>query len=398
MTEIAMFGLLNIEKSLITDKHDRAEYQAHYCGLCHALGNEYNPFYRLITNYEVTLFYLILTSLKTENHGHVNVRCPVSFGKKNAHVSDDSAVMADLSVFLFHEKIKDDELDEKRKIPGFIRRRLERDALKACERLAHKGIDCDYIQELMDTQRDLEKKNVHALETISEPTALTMAHIFEYLAVTCNKADHKTSFRNVGYNLGQWIYIMDSIIDFEKDLIMKRFNPIALTCNTTSRNILIHEIPNTMKTDIRHRLFHILANLKALLPALHIGQNISIIRHIIIDELERKTNIVIKAMETPNRQSRQKLSVIQASFAGLMVPELAFASNGSDQSCGSLGGPILACGVLLYAFKTMFRCQPIACCFGHTHPDRVQVDTGCGQKRIYKKGCDGTYRDERSCC
>jgi hypothetical protein len=153
-----------------------------------------------------------------------------------------------------------------------------------------------------------------------------------------------------------------------------------------------------MKTEISHILYQIVTNLKTLFPALQLRLNSSIIHQIIIEELERKTAVVIEAMEISNGQSRKKLSVLQASIAGLMIPELAFASNSSDQTCGSLSGPIIACGVLLYAFKTMFRCNSIGCCPLHTHPDRILVDNGCGRKRTYKKGCDGTYKDERSCC
>ena len=102
-------------------------------------------------------------------------------------------------------------------------------------------------------------------------------------------------------------------------------------------------------------------------------------------------------MEINSKNSRKKLKILQASVAGVLIPEAVFASNGTDQLCGSCVGPVLLCGIVAYAFKTMFRCGPVGCCPCSSHPKNVQVDTGCGGKKTYKRGWDGNYRDN-SCC
>ncbi len=393
-----MFGLLKLEPSAVGDKDiDFQMYQAHYCGLCKILANDYGQLSRLITNYEATFMYLLLTASREEKNLFIKSRCPVSLSKKEVCLTSDAKTIADISMILFYEKMLDDESDEKRSLPGFVKRNIQNKYRKAVARLSKDGFNAGYIHQLMIKQRKLEARQINSLEVISEQTALMMAYIFKFIS-SFNSKTYQEFYIKLGYQLGKWIYIMDSLIDFEKDFLLKQFNPILLKCNFISQKPRINQLPDLLQVEIKNNLIEILRNIRNILPRIKLHRNHNLIKGILVHTLERKSDIVFEAMASNSKNSRRNLRILQASVAGVLLPEAAFASNGLDQICGSLVGPILMCGVLVYAFKIMFRCKTVPCCPCCSHQESVAVEDGCGRKKVYKRGWDGKYRDQSSCC
>jgi hypothetical protein len=300
-------------------------------------------------------------------------------------------------MILFYEKVIDDEFDEKRVLPGFVKRKIENKYSKALKRLSQDGFDAGYIHQLMIKQRTLEDRQIDSLDEISEQTALLMAYIFKYIS-SFNLQSCQELYLQLGYQLGKWIYIMDSLIDFEKDFLLKQFNPILLKCNFTSRKPKINQIPDLLQVEIKSNLIEVLKNIRKILPQVKLYRNQNLIRELLIHSLERKSDIVLEAMESNSINSMRNMRILQTSVAGLLFPEVAFASSGLDQNCGALVGPVLMCGIMVYAFKIMFRCNLGLCCPCWSHQDSVIVEDGCGKKKVYKRGWDGKYRDQSSCC
>ena len=121
-----MFGLLKVDPDVVNNENDFMTYQAHYCGLCNILATEYWCLSRFITNCEVTLIYLLLTSQSKMNTRFIKARCPVHLPKRDVVFQNGSEILADLTIVLFYEKLLDDEFDEKKKLPGFIRKRIDK--------------------------------------------------------------------------------------------------------------------------------------------------------------------------------------------------------------------------------------------------------------------------------
>lgn len=99
--------------------------------------------------YEVTLIYLLLTSQSKMNTLFTKARCPVRLSKRDVVFQNGSEILADISIVLFYEKLLDDEFDEKKKLPGFIKKRIDKKYQKAEGRLAGFGFDTVYIHHLM---------------------------------------------------------------------------------------------------------------------------------------------------------------------------------------------------------------------------------------------------------
>jgi hypothetical protein len=111
-----MLGLLKINSDQFDTKEDLKTYQAHYCGLCHALAGKFGQVSRLFTNYEATLMHLLFAG-ETANEVLLQKGfCPVTLSKKNIY-SFNSDIFADMSIFLAFEKMQDDEYDESKKHP-----------------------------------------------------------------------------------------------------------------------------------------------------------------------------------------------------------------------------------------------------------------------------------------
>ncbi len=399
-----MFGLLRVDFGQLENHEDIKKYQAYYCGLCHALSKNYGQLSRVATNYEATLMYLFFSEQGIKSFITKKLFCPVSLGKKSIYYNN-ADVIADISILLSYEKMIDDEYDDKRKLPDFIRSRIKTKYIKACNRLRKNNFDEQYLKNLMTFQRKLEADKVHSFQKTSEPTALMMGYIFDFLSTLTNKnASDKTIFKEIGYQLGKWMYIMDSIIDLEEDSLLNKFNPILLKCgHSGSRDIKLFNIPESVKFEIKENLSTILQNLKIFFTPMKDHENYSLIKYILKTNLENKTDIVFKAMDSSNKSSIKEFGFLQASVAGVISsPKLALASNGLDQACGSCVGPILACGILFYAFKIMFRCNHshMGCCCPCSlgRPDTIQVEDGCGGRKTLKRGFDDRYRDQNDCC
>ena len=394
-----MFGLLKLDPDVINNDNDFMIYQAHYCGLCKSLATEYGQLSRVITNYEVTLISLLLTSQRKLNAQFTKVRCPVSLQRKGAAFPNSSDLLADISIVLFYEKLLDNEFDEKKNIPMIIRNRMGKKYKQAQNKLSKYLFDTEYIHNLMEKQRRLEGRGIHSLDCISEQTASMMAYIFKFLSGFNNEAlANQQAFKALGFHLGKWIYIMDSLIDLEQDSLLRRFNPFLLKCGFTGNKLQIHEIPEIIKADIKVDLLKILRDIRAALSQITFYRNRNLIEGVVIKNLELKTTIVCNALERNSKNSRKKLRVLQASVAGVLIPETVFASNGMDQLCESFIGPILVCGIVIYGFKTIFKCGHVGCCSNSSHPKEVQVKDGCGGKKTYKRDLDGTYRERSACC
>ena len=95
-------------KSFPRRSQDR--FQSVYCGLCHALGQNYGPWARLILNYDFTFLALVLM----EGEGcTASFRCPCKRFCRKTRVEDASALRlaADDSVILTYWKLRDEVSD-----------------------------------------------------------------------------------------------------------------------------------------------------------------------------------------------------------------------------------------------------------------------------------------------
>lgn len=394
-----MFGLMKITPSMLTSPVLLGVYKGHYCGLCHSISRQYSQAARLLTSYEVTFMRLVLEALQQHGFNKSNTRCPVSLFGKEILETEHHDVTADISLILAYEKMIDDEHDEERRLPGFMRKKITRYYHDACNRLKLSDFNAGHISTLMKTQRNIEKSMSCSMDSVSRPTALMMAYIFGYLAQVGNSSNNIKPLRNLGFYLGKWLYLMDALVDLEQDSLLRRFNPLVLSCGFSGKKVKIHDIPMNLAIKIQNDFNNIFAELEHTLCSLRLKRHYLLIRGILLDGLGNMTRTVLEAMHNGSRENRQKLRILQLSASSILTPEMAFAASGHGHAFDSCASSVLACGIMAYALRILFR----GCCGGNggcmicdNRPRTVQVEDGCGGRKTYRRGWDGKYREE--CC
>lgn len=208
-----MFGYVNVFKDELKIK-DFNIYRAYYCGLCKQLGESFGAFYRLGLSYDFTFLALVLDSADDNKICFSSEGCAKHLGKKRLVVKNNSAInyAADMSVVLNYYKILDDINDE-----FFSKSHIFYLPYKsAMGKIKH--IKSDIINSVRDNLEllyKLEKEKCAEPDIVSDAFARAMRAIFS----------ENRALENFGYNIGKFIYLIDSLDDLEKDVKKKSYNP-----------------------------------------------------------------------------------------------------------------------------------------------------------------------------
>lgn len=225
-----MFGYIKIFKDELKFK-DFDAYKAVYCSLCRTLGKDYGLVARMTLNYDFTFLALLKLSLQQEEPCFE--KCSCSFNplhKCKKCTSGDSALhfSAAAAMLMIHYKLLDDVDDEKS-----IKRFLSNTALKAVNR-SYKKASASYPQldsimkEMHLSQSKAEKENLPA-DAYAHATADALGKIFS-LGETGEK--NQILYR-MGYCLGRYVYFIDALDDYDKDVKSGSFN-VFKACNNIS--------------------------------------------------------------------------------------------------------------------------------------------------------------------
>ena len=134
-----MFGFIRpVKPELRVREVER--FQCVYCGLCHAIRQEYGRLHTMFLSYDMTFLALVLTSLEETAPEIVRRRCDASPVRPKAVCTAGAGILraADLSVLLTYHKVCDTLLDErgiKRFGARILRTLLRRGYEKAQRRL-----------------------------------------------------------------------------------------------------------------------------------------------------------------------------------------------------------------------------------------------------------------------
>ncbi|WHH57351.1 DUF5685 family protein [Petroclostridium sp. X23] len=200
-------------------------FKAYYCGLCKALGKEFNQAVRMGLNYDFTFLALLLSSIDGQDEKINKEGCITNPIKKKPVVwmNEHIQYSAYMSVILTYFKLLDDWKDD-RSIPSLF-------ALWAYVlplRKARKKYPEKYegIRKSLGKLSELEKAKCDIIDESADAFAVLMQEIFVPPYITDEKMQRILAW--VGYNLGRWIYILDAFHDVETDIRQKNYNPVLL--------------------------------------------------------------------------------------------------------------------------------------------------------------------------
>lgn len=249
-----MFGYLQPYKPYLLVK-DYELYKSVYCGLCKTLGEEYSIFARFALSYDCTCYALLAMGLNGKCENVIKKHCVFNPMKKCTYCtlgSEELKFSAAITVIILYYKLEDNIKDNSfiKGIPVRILKifvsHWRKKAMKIYPEIEK------IVSNLNKSQYEVEKLEKPTIDMCAEPTAVMMRELVKLLA---KDETEKIVFSEFGYFLGRWIYLMDAVDDYEKDIKKCNFNPFVFSekCKNFSedeRAIYINSVLNDAVTHI----------------------------------------------------------------------------------------------------------------------------------------------------
>ncbi len=212
-----MFGYVRINKMDLTFR-EYEHYKAYYCGLCKYLKRNHSEISRLSLNYDITFLILMLTSVYEPKAEIFFEKCIVNPVNKKKHmINEITEYAASMNILLTYYKLEDNVKDD-----GDIKSKLTKAIYKSSFKGAYKKYPekAEYIKSCLKELSDLEEENSTNIDLVSNTFGRLMQEIFAYA-----DDEYTQRLKNVGFNVGKYIYIMDAYEDLDKDLETGSYNP-----------------------------------------------------------------------------------------------------------------------------------------------------------------------------
>ncbi len=233
-----MFGYLKPDNPNLYMKDD-VLYKALYCGICKSIGEVCGQKARFCLSYDIAFMSAITHNVLGVDITVNKERCIAHQIKKRpiAKPDDISKTLGAVNVILAYYKLKDDILDENR---GGIKSSFIKSGYKKAKKLFPE-ID-KIVKDGYSALLSYEKQNLDSIDVVCDPFAKILEEISTF--VFKDKATEYT--RGLFYAIGKWVYLIDALDDYDKDINKKNFNVLFNSYKKGTFNDLVE----THKQDI----------------------------------------------------------------------------------------------------------------------------------------------------
>ncbi len=203
-----MFGYV---KPVGLKKEEQIEFDTYYCSICKAM-KRYANTSRLFLSYDCTFLCMLLSEMLMEPVDKTVEMC--LFRKKNIVYNSIVEFCADLNLLLVYYKLLDDVNDD-----NSNRAKLLIAMHKSpFEKVRKNNPDLDIlVKSNLDYLYTLESHNCDEVEEVANAFGTLLKEI---VALKCKQE----SLLDFSFNLGKYIYILDAIMDYEKDMKKGEYN------------------------------------------------------------------------------------------------------------------------------------------------------------------------------
>lgn len=214
-----MFGYVICNKKGLSEE-ELARYRSMYCGLCRCLGERYGQFQRMSLNYDMTFLALFLSSLYEPQETESEFRCAAHPCRKSRSVENKyTEYAADMTIMLTYYKCMDDWQDEHKRTKYQYAKHLKESFQKVREQYPRQSRSVeDAIREL----GEIEKSHLAVPDNAVNCSGKMLSELFVY-----EEDFWSNSLRKFGYELGRFIYLMDAVMDYKKDIKNRSYNPLV---------------------------------------------------------------------------------------------------------------------------------------------------------------------------
>ena len=252
-----MFGYVRTDTPYLYIKDDML-YKAMYCGVCKGIAETSGHSARMGLSYDVTFLSVLLHNVagidvKIEK-SHCLTHCIRA--REMAEVDEMTRQIGALNTILVYYKYTDDIMDGDK---GRGKRLWFKQGFKRAKK-KYPAIESIVKRNLAEQER-AEKAKVDSVDRAADATANMIAEFSNY--VLGEKATEYT--HNLCYALGKWIYLIDALDDYDKDVKKGAYNPFYLAYKAENKQALLsgekgEEVCfafNAIFFDIRENLSHI---------------------------------------------------------------------------------------------------------------------------------------------
>lgn len=215
-----MFGYVVANKEIMTEDQLR-RYRACYCGLCRALRLRRGSVSRLTLTYDMAFLILFLSSMYEPEEQSGEERCVMHPGREHPYWSNEiTDYAADMNLALAYLNFLDDWKDARNVVrlagAGAFSREYARVKADYPEK-------CGYIEGCLRELDVIEKRGDPEPDAGARCFGKIMAAVFDY------KLDSLWGgqIRGFGQALGEFVYVMDAVVDYDRDVKHGEYNPLT---------------------------------------------------------------------------------------------------------------------------------------------------------------------------
>lgn len=224
-----MFGYLKPFQDELKYKYVK-EYKKYYCSVCNGLKREFGVIYSGFLNYEVVYLYLFIEGITDKSQGYeYSGRCPLNpFYKFKMNINQKILdYVCFINYYLVTKKVEDNCLDEK----NILYKGLYL-FLTSRKKFRRKSQEYSEVKSLLDEEMNvfnsLEKKSGAAFDELASSMGRVLEIIVKYYLKVENIGDEteRDQASKISFHLGELIYLLDAIEDYDDDIKKGRFNPL----------------------------------------------------------------------------------------------------------------------------------------------------------------------------
>ena len=213
-----MFGYVSANWKELT-REQRSRYGSVYCGVCRRIRIQSGQLARLGLSYDMAFLALLLMSLYEPEEERGRNGCLIHPLKRQPWVDNGIiAYCADMNVALSYYNCLDDWQDDRKRSAKMMADSLEAHLPEIESRWPRQ---CAAIREALEKLSALERENC---PNPDEPAGVFGQLMGELLI--WQEDLWAPTLRQLGHALGRFIYLMDAVMDYEKDAKKEKYNPL----------------------------------------------------------------------------------------------------------------------------------------------------------------------------
>lgn len=276
-----MFGYLKPDNPYLYLKDDTL-YKALYCGVCKSIGSICGQTARFSLSYDMAFMSAISRNILGIDVCIEKQRCVAHQIKKRpiAKVDELSKTLGAVNVILAYYKVKDDILDEHK---GGFKSGLLKGGYKKAKKL-YPEID-EIVKNGYSNLIKYERQNLDSVDIVCDPFAKILEEISAFIF-----KDKATEYTNgLFYAIGKWIYLIDALDDYDKDVAGKNFNVLYNVYKESDFSTLIAK----HKQDICFVFSGIFAEISSNFKNIQMKYNTDLVTNILTRGIPTTTNKII---------------------------------------------------------------------------------------------------------